>query len=404
MSGRNKRQREHPEQAESSAPKRHACAGDGDDDDEEIDSDEAGSDAEGEFTLPSKEAAAAHVQQLSAAVRRRVAALEAVQAAAAEVDSRMRAELAEAADAIERKYAALREPLLLRRAAIVTGDAEPTAEETKDFAAGEEGKEAAKDEAKGVPGFWYRVLSNNMGIRTLAALRETDQKALESLRDIRVTALPRTTDVVDGKNVTTHGFTLTFEFGENEYFTNKELTKTYVLKDADSETGEAVAGFERAEASPINWREGKNLTVRTVRKAVAQKQVRGKPKVPVPKGKKEFKMVEEACESFFSFFKPGAVPKPEEAESMGGERLQEVMEELQRDYEVGSEIRDNICSRAVRWFTGDAIEDPEGSDDEGDEFDMDSDEEDDDDDEPEGDAKAAKGQKPPAETPECKQQ
>lgn len=53
-------------------------------------------------------------------------------------------------------------------------------------------------------------------------------------------------------------FKLVFTFSENEFFSNTELTKTFVLKDEQE--------AEEATSTEIDWKEGKNITVKTVKK------------------------------------------------------------------------------------------------------------------------------------------
>lgn len=43
---------------------------------------------------------------------------------------------------------------------------------------------------------------------------------------------------------------------------------------------------------------------------------------------------------------------PEDTESLSNNELDELQEELSRDFELGYAIKDNIIPRAVEWFTG----------------------------------------------------
>lgn len=90
--------------------------------------------------------------------------------------------------------------------------------------------------------------------------------------------------------------------------------------------------------------------------------------------------VEEPCPSFFQFFNPPQLPAA--GEEMDPEEFEELSNVVQEDFEVGCELRDNICHKAVLWYTGQAAEDEEDEDyDEDDEGDEDDDEDDDDEDE-----------------------
>jgi len=69
-----------------------------------------------------------------------------------------------------------------------------------------------------------------------------------------------------------------FTFAENEWFTNTTLKKEFELDGED---------IKRSFGDEINWKEGKNITVKTTKK----------------KTKKGKKTVHKEVESFFNFFK-----------------------------------------------------------------------------------------------------
>ncbi|GJX42913.1 nucleosome assembly protein 1;2-like protein isoform X2 [Tanacetum coccineum] len=84
------------------------------------------------------------------------------------------------------------------------------------------------------------------------------------------------------------------------------------------------------------------------------------------------------------------VPKDEEA--IDEEEAEELQNQMEQDYDIGSTIRDKIIPHVVSWFTGEAVEEDEfdgleeeDDDDEDDDEEMDDeDEEDDDDDDEDG--------------------
>ena len=150
-----------------------------------------------------------------------------------------------------------------------------------------------------------------------------------------------------------HGFTLSFRFSANPYFSNEVLTKTYRWADEDEDMLELAEGTEIALAA------GKDPTVKVMKK---------KPK----KGGKPLTKLE-PCDSFFRFFSPPAVPDdPDEMTEEDAEALQDAVE---ADYEVGAMIKEEIIPQAINWFTGAAVEAGEDEDEEGD--DDDDDDEDD---------------------------
>lgn len=66
----------------------------------------------------------------------------------------------------------------------------------------------------GIPEFWLTAMKNSMPLAE--TITDSDEEALKSLQDIRLSYL-------DGQA----GFTLHFVFGPNDFFEDKELTKTY---------------------------------------------------------------------------------------------------------------------------------------------------------------------------------
>ena len=93
----------------------------------------------------------------------------------------------------------------------------------------------------------------------------------------------------------------------------------------------------------INWKPGKNLTVKTIKKKQKHK-ARGAVRTvskQVPN------------DSFFNFFAPPDCP---EDEAKLDEESQNI---LATDFEIGHFLRARIIPRAVLFFTGDLIDDDE---------------------------------------------
>lgn len=92
-------------------------------------------------------------------------------------------------------------------------------------------------------------------------IQEEDEPALRSLIDVKVHYLAG--NPVFFQHVFNHsqGFKLEFVFGENEFFTDKSLFKTYYLgSNPDSPFGDMI--YERAEGSKISWKPEKDLSVK----------------------------------------------------------------------------------------------------------------------------------------------
>ncbi|KAK2395610.1 nucleosome assembly protein 1-2 [Trifolium repens] len=263
--------------------------------------------------------------------------------------------------ALEAKYQILYQPLYTKRFEIVNGVAEV------EGVANEATADTAEAEEKGVPSFWLNAMKNNDVLSE--EITERDEGALKFLKDIKWTRIE------DPK-----GFKLEFFFDSNPYFSNSVLTKTYHMVDEDEPILEKAIGTE------IQWLPGKCLT---------QKVLKKKPK----KGSKNAKPITktETCESFFNFFNPPEVP--EDDEDIDEDLAEELQNQMEQDYDIGSTIRDKIIPHAVSWFTGEAAQgeefgdlddDEEDEDDDGDEDEEEEDEEEDEDDEEEEDTKTKK--------------
>ncbi|KAG4990694.1 hypothetical protein AAZX31_09G062100 [Glycine max] len=321
------------------------------------------------------------LETLSPNVRKRVESLREIQGKHDEIE----ADFLKEKEALEAKYQKLYQPLYTKRYEIVNGviEVEGAANETTD--------ESEEDKEKGVPSFWLNAMKNNDVLAE--EISERDEGALKFLKDIKWSRIENP-----------KGFKLEFFFDTNPYFSNTILTKTYHMIDEDEPILEKAIGTE------IEWYPGKCLT---------QKVLKKKPK----KGSKNAKPITktESCESFFNFFKPPEVP--EDDVDIDEDLAEELQNQMEQDYDIGSTIRDKIIPHAVSWFTGEAVEgdefedledDEDGDDDEDDE-EEDEDEDDDDGDEEEEDSKTKKkssavkksgraqagdGERPP----ECKQQ
>ncbi|PWA44514.1 nucleosome assembly protein 1,4 [Artemisia annua] len=324
------------------------------------------------------------LENLTPAVRKRVEVLRGIQSEHDELEAKFFEERA----ALEAKYQKLYAPLYSKRYDIVTGAVEV------DGAKEEDAMDQTDDTEKGVPEFWLTAMKHNE--ITAEEITERDEEALKYLKDIKWCRMD------DPK-----GFKLEFFFDTNPFFTNSVLTKVYHMIDDDEPI------LEKAIGTTIEWLPGKCLT---------QKILKKKPK----KGSKNAKPITktEDCESFFNFFSPPEVPDDEE--EIEEDMAEELQNQMEQDYDIGSTIRDKIIPHAVSWFTGEANQEDFGGfddeDDEGDEDDDDDDEieedddEDDEDDEDEEETKTKKkssGSKKGGNTaaggeaerpPECKQQ
>jgi nucleosome assembly protein 1-like 1 len=281
-----------------------------------------------------------YIEQLPTAVKRRLNGLKYLQSKHAELENKFQEEVL----ALEKKYLQLYQPLYDQRAQVISGTYEPTDEEValgekvdeEDEEENEDEDVEEKDEketqsseadVKGIPEFWLTLLKNHPQI--VETITEEDEGALKHLIDVRMSYMEQP------------GFKLDFEFSENDYFTNKVLTKTYYYQD-HAYGGDFV--YDHAEGCSIDWKEGKDLTV-----TVETKKQRHK-------GTNKTRVVKRTVpsNSFFYFFSPPTIP--DEEEEIDEEEAEGLDAKLEADYEMGEEFKDKIIPHAVDYFTGKALQ------------------------------------------------
>lgn len=196
-----------------------------------------------------------YIESLPLPVRRRVAGLKGIQKDHAKLEAEFQEEVLQ----LEKKYLQKFTPLYQRRSQIVNGVAEPTEDEVEAGEAEladedepkketEEKTEPSAEEANvsGIPEFWLSAMKNQVSL--VEMITERDEEALKHLTDIRMEYLDRP------------GFRLIFEFSENEFFTNKTISKTYYYQEESGYGGDFI--YDHAEGDKIDWKADKNLTVR----------------------------------------------------------------------------------------------------------------------------------------------
>lgn len=330
-----------------------------------------------------------YVESLPAPVRKRVAGLKGVQKEHAKLEAQFQEEVLE----LEKKFFAKFTPLYEKRAKIVNGATEPTAEEIEAGEADEEEEEdedeegeapkpAAKDaddkadaDIKGIPEFWLSAMKNSSLAETIT---DRDEDALKPLTDIRMEYLDRP------------GFRLIFEFTDNDFFTNKTISKTYFYQEENGYGGDFI--YDHAEGDKIDWKSGKDLTVKVESKKQRNKNTKQtrivKKTIPTP--------------SFFDFFSPATPPSDDDDEVAS-----DIEAKLELDYQLGEDIKEKLIPRAIDWFTGEALQfEQDFADLDDDEFEDEDDEDEDDDpeaDDDEDEDEEEDGSRPKQETAECKQ-
>ena len=194
-----------------------------------------------------------YVESLPAPVRRRVDGLKGVQ----KEHSKLEAEFQEEVLQLEKKFFAKFTPLYEKRSKIVNGQTEPSEQdieagkadededEDEDAEKPSETSEASGADMKGIPEFWLSAMKNSSLAETIT---DRDEEALKLLTDIRMEYLDRP------------GFRLIFEFGANDFFNNKLITKTYFYQEENGYGGDFI--YDHAEGDKIDWKAGKDLTVK----------------------------------------------------------------------------------------------------------------------------------------------
>lgn len=210
-----------------------------------------------------------YIESLPAPVRRRVTGLKGIQ----KEHSKLEAEFQEEVLLLEKKYFAKFTPLYQKRSNIVNGEAEPTEEEVEAGKEEEEEEEegaaveaeaegekaGATEQMNGIPEFWLSAMKNQVSLAEM--ITDRDEEALKYLTDIRMEYLDRP------------GFRLIFEFADNEFFTNKTISKTYFYQEESGYGGDFI--YDHAEGDKIDWKAGKDLTVR-----IESKKQRNKSELP----------------------------------------------------------------------------------------------------------------------------
>ncbi|KAJ8720926.1 hypothetical protein PYW08_006391 [Mythimna loreyi] len=336
-------------------------------------------------------------------VRRRIRALRTLQKEFVDIEAKFYSEV----HALECKYEKLYKPLFEKRASVVNGGYEPNDEECLNpwrdeneeeelaravqSAAITDGTDEKKPEekpaeppmdpnVKGIPDFWYTIFKNVSMLCEM--MQEHDEPILKTLQDIKVQMHE---DPI--------GFTLEFHFAPNDYFTNTILTKEYSMKckpDDDNPLEFEGPEIYSCKGCEINWKKGKNVTVKTIKKKQKHKS-RGSVRTVT-------KSVQ--ADSFFNFFSPPTMP-----DDPNSTLASDIQALLTADFEIGHYIRERVVSRAVLLYTGEGLDDDDDDDYEEEEEEECSTEESED----EEPAPRRRGKKPikggPQDNPaECKQQ
>lgn len=253
---------------------------------------------------------------------------------------------------LELKYQTLYQPFYTKRSTILKGDYEPNdeecdyqssdedsgSEEEDDVDEKEEEEEVDDGDYKGIPEFWLQVLMNTETVNEL--IEEHDMDALTYLEDIQLESLDvdkineKEEDICDHVNNVVRAFKLVFHFAENQFFTNKTLSKTYYLR-AGVENGEQ---FDKSIGEQIKWKPGKALDENAVVKKLRHKSS-GKIKQVTRK---------EPQPTFFDFFIGVQVNLSDDVDE---EEAEKYYFNTLKDIELGELFKAKIIPQAIFYFS-----------------------------------------------------
>jgi hypothetical protein len=182
---------------------------------------------------------------------------------------------------------------------------------------------------------------------------------------------------------------LEFYFTENEFFTDKILTKTYEILDEKDEKRPFLISSNilyKIRGCEINWKDDKDVTVKITKTKQNSKS----------SGQTRIVNKEEKQDSFFNFFKTpnedGIKPsikkllskdegkKEEKSLNEDDESSEDEIDDLfEMDFAIGQVLKEDIVPKAILFYTGELNEDFDMENDY-DEFEDDDEEDDDDED------------------------
>jgi len=116
------------------------------------------------------------------------------------------------------------------------------------------------EEMMKIPNFWSTAFQNHPEMS--GQIDEADLEVLKSLREIKVDLVNKDVPNPRDESVTkTLNWSVKFVFDENDYFTDKEITKSFY------QLGENI--ISETTPSEISWKEGKNLIENTKKESDA---------------------------------------------------------------------------------------------------------------------------------------
>jgi len=252
---------------------------------------------------------------------------------------------------IVRKYNKIQAPLMDNVNQIIAGQRAVTEEELADaktHLTSEEVEQIGQNlTTDPIPGYWHKVLTSC--VKLASEISDADHEILKFIT--KIDHIPED----EGED-----FSFVFHFAPNEYFENQQLSVKFIMID-EQEVG-------KIEGTDIKWKEGKDITKKTITKKQKNKKT----------GKTRTVNKTVDADSFFNFFKSvdGNAQEDDDEENeedMDGQRIA-------ISQEIAVTLQDEIVSYHLEYFLGlrtgeEDLEDELGGIDEEDEEDEDDDEE-----------------------------
>eukprot|EP00095_Tigriopus_kingsejongensis_P000789 maker-scaffold67_size430214-snap-gene-3.37 protein:Tk00789 transcript:maker-scaffold67_size430214-snap-gene-3.37-mRNA-1 annotation:"nucleosome assembly protein 1-like 1-like" len=175
----------------------------------------------------------------------------------------------------------------------------------------------------GIPRYWLiaMIQCDTLG----AIIQDYDHEVLNHLMDVRIRPYGQISSKRDK-----FGFVIQFEFEQNEFFTNEILSKEYEVRCRPNlHRPFTFEGSEIADCKgcKIQWKKGKNVTLKPVKKSVEGETVQKWAK----------------RNSFFNFFTPPALTK----EILKDDAKAKLM---QAHFEIGLHIKDTFLPNSIGFF------------------------------------------------------
>ena len=179
-----------------------------------------------------------------------------------------------------------------------------------------------KDKA-GVPDFWSTAIKNHAMLQTVVT--EQDSPILDHIKKLHASQ----------EKIPRPKLTVTFTFGENEYFSNDTISFTAL---ADNDTNQTV----EIQGTIIEWKEGKDPTKKKVKKTQKNKKT----------GEKRVIVKSVPCDSFFNLFESKKEPEGihDQDEDEVDSDDDKIMQQLEEAHDIANDLYDLYTVDGLEFY------------------------------------------------------